>query len=364
MLGTEAMNAVLQELLHAAQITSLVFVMMAVVELLSVVTHGRLAGSITGRPCREYLLASFLGATPGCAGVYLVDSMYARGALSLGAVTSALLATAGDEAFLMLAMIPREALFLIAGLFLVGVGGGWLTEVVLERLGLARSAPCALVDLHDEDLPSAPSLHRWLPLRFHLQPVVPRLVVATALVALLALLATGFTAHHHDLHAAAGEAVHPGAGVAESWIFGLVALLGLALVFLAPGHWLEEHMWHHLALHHIPRIFAWTAGALVGVQLLLSRFDVAPLLEGHGAWVLLGAALLGLIPISGPHLVVLTLFISGHVPLSVLVANSIVQDGHGLLPLLGISPRDALVAKAANLLIGLAVGFAMYAAGW
>ncbi len=357
------MATVLQELLHAAQITSLVFVMMAVVELVSVVTHGRLGDILAGRPHRQYLLASFLGATPGCAGVYLVDSIYSRGAISLGAVTAALLATAGDEAFLMLAMIPTTALLLIAGLFVVGVAGGWVTDTVLKWLGLSRSAPCALVDLHDEDLPSAPSLHRWLPLRPHVHPLFPRLMVATVLFALLLLLATGFTTHHHDLHAAAGGSGHAGAGIVEGWIFAAVALFGIALTFLAPGHWLEEHLWHHLALHHIPRIFAWTAAALVGVQLLLAHWNIAPLLEGHGAWVLLGAALLGLIPISGPHLVVLTLFISGHVPLSVLVANSVVQDGHGLLPLLGISLRDALVAKAANLVIGLAVGYALLAVG-
>jgi len=357
------MNIVLQELLHAAQITGLVFVMMAVVELLSVLTHGRLGSSIEGRPFRQYVLASFLGATPGCAGVYLVDSIYSRGVISLGAVTAALLATAGDEAFLMLAMIPRQALLLIAGLFVIGVVGGWVVDMVLKRLGLSRSAPCGLVDLHDEDLPSAPSLHRWLPLRLHLQPLLPRLVVALALLALLGLLATGFTSHHHDFHSAMGEGDHSAAGSTETWIFAAVALLGLALTLLAPRHWLEEHLWHHLALHHIPRIFAWTAGALVSVQVVLANWDLSPLVVGNGGWVLLGAALLGLIPISGPHLVVLTLFLSGHVPLSVLVANSIVQDGHGLLPLLGISARDAVVAKTANLLIGLAVGYALFAAG-
>ncbi len=361
MLGPDAMDAILQELLHAAQITSLVFVMMAVVELVSVLTHGRLGGLLAGRPHRQYLLASFLGATPGCAGVYLVDSIYSRGAISLGAVTAALVATAGDEAFLMLAMMPREALLLMAGLFLVGIAGGWATDRVLAWLGHAGKEPCALVDLHEEDLPTAPSLHRWLPLRIHLRPAVPRLVVAAVLLALLLLLASGFTVHHHDLHMAGGDSPH--AGAAEGWIFGAVALLGLALTLLAPAHWMEEHLWHHLALHHIPRIFAWTAGALVGVQLLLGRWNLAPLLEGHGAWVLLGAALLGLIPISGPHLVVLTLFLSGHVPLSVLVANSIVQDGHGLLPLLGISVQDALVAKAANLVIGLLAGYALLAVG-
>ncbi len=51
-----------------------------------------------------------------------------------------------------------------------------------------------------------------------------------------------------------------------------------------------------------------------------------------------------------------TLFSQGVVPFSVLLVNSIVQDGHGTLPLLSHSPRDVLLIKASNLVLGLALG--------
>jgi len=190
---------------------------------------------------------------------------------------------------------------------------------------------------------------------------MPRLVIAGFLVGLLAALLGGLAGHHEA--AAAGAGSHS-PGLFELWIFGTVAILGLALTFLAPAHWLEEHLWRHLALHHMPQIFAWTAGALLTVHFLTTRFALDQLLQGHGAWMLLGAALVGLIPISGPHLVVVTLFASGHVPFSVLLANSLVQDGHGLLPLLGISVRSALLAKLANLIIGLTLGAALMVSGF
>lgn len=357
------MTALAHAILQAALITSLVFVMMAVIELISVLTHGRFTVGGERGGFRQYLLASFLGVTPGCAGVYLVDSMYSRRVVTLGAVTGALLATAGDEAFLMLAMFPATAMALFLVLFCLGVAGGWLSEVVFRSSGLLREEACALADLHDEDLPTPQELRRWWPPRLRLQPLLPRLVIAGVLVFLLAALLGGLAEHHHGLPTAAGAAPHS-PGVIELWIFGTVAFLGLVLSFVAPPHWLEEHLWHHLALHHIPRIFAWTAGALVAVQLLSTNFNLDRLLQGHGAWMLLGAAGLGLIPISGPHLIVITLFASGHVPVSVLLANSLVQDGHGLLPLLGISVRDALLAKLANLIIGLAVGAAVMLAGF
>jgi len=354
------MEALAHELLQAALITSLVFVMMAVIELISVLSHGRFTMAGGRGTLRQYTLASFLGVTPGCAGVYLADSMYSRGVLSLGAVTGALLATAGDEAFIMLAMFPATALLLFALLFAVGVAGGWLSDAVFAKAGLLPAEPCDLADLHEEDLPTAQELRRWWPPRLRFEPLIPRLIMAAVLAMLLAALLAGFGGHH----ATAANPEGQPAGHAEQWIFGLMALLGLALTFFAPPHWLEEHLWHHLALHHMPQIFAWTAGALIAVHFLTARFALDQLVQGHGAWMLAGATLLGLIPISGPHLVVVTLFASGHIPFSVLLANSLVQDGHGLLPLLGISVRSAVLAKLANLVIGLALGAALMLAGF
>lgn len=46
----------------------------------------------------------------------------------------------------------------------------------------------------------------------------------------------------------------------------------------------------------------------------------------------------------------------GIAPLSVLVTSSIVQDGHGMLPLLAHSRLDFLKVKAINLVAGLLAG--------
>jgi len=73
-------------------------------------------------------------------------------------------------------------------------------------------------------------------------------------------------------------------------------------------------------------------------------------------WMLLLAVLVGLIPESGPHLVFVTLFLSGSIPFSILLANSITQDGHASLPLLAESKRGFLTVKLINALVGLFVG--------
>ena len=61
--------------------------------------------------------------------------------------------------------------------------------------------------------------------------------------------------------------------------------------------------------------------------------------------MILIAVLIGIIPESGPHIVFITLFAAGTVPFSVLLASSIVQDGHTTLPLLAESKKCFIKAK-------------------
>jgi hypothetical protein len=75
-------------------------------------------------------------------------------------------------------------------------------------------------------------------------------------------------------------------------------------------------------------------------------------------------ALIGLIPESGPHLIIVTMYASGLVPFSVLLTSSIVQDGHGMLPMLAYSVKDSVKIKGFNLGFGLIIGLTVYLIGW
>ena len=81
-------------------------------------------------------------------------------------------------------------------------------------------------------------------------------------------------------------------------------------------------------------------------------------------WILLISAVVGLIPESGPSLIFITLFAQGVIPFSVLLTSSIVQDGHGMLPLLSYSIKDAMLIKFINVMIGLSVGGCLYLLGY
>ena len=88
---------------HALMITVFVFVMMLIVDFVDMFSEKRLSEVMTGGIWRQYAAASFLGATPGCLGAFMSVSLYVHGLLSFGALTGAMIATSGDEAFVMLA---------------------------------------------------------------------------------------------------------------------------------------------------------------------------------------------------------------------------------------------------------------------
>ena len=107
---------------HALIITLFVFTMMVLIDYVNVLTRGHLSLTVRGGQWRQYFVASFLGATPGCLGAFLNVSFYVHGLLSFGAITAGMIATSGDEAFVMLAMFPDKVLMLFGVLFVLAIG--------------------------------------------------------------------------------------------------------------------------------------------------------------------------------------------------------------------------------------------------
>ena len=80
--------------------------------------------------------SSLLGSPPACFGSFAGVSLYIHGMISFGAITGLMLATAGDEQFIMLAMIPETALILFAILFLLGIIAGYLTDFLIKKINI------------------------------------------------------------------------------------------------------------------------------------------------------------------------------------------------------------------------------------
>jgi hypothetical protein len=312
-------------------VTAFVAVMMLAIEYLNVQTSGVVTRLWSGSRVSQYLLAVVLGATPGCLGAFAVVSLYLHRQVSIGSVVAAMVVTSGDEMFVMLSMFPQTALLMTAGLALPALAAGWAVDL-LDRRSPEPGRECSF-DLHWQDTRDAEVGRR---------PTARRVALAAALFLFLLAATLGLV------------------GPREwDWMrCTLVGLsgLGLFVVVTVSDHFLDEHLWRHVVVKHVPRVFLWTWGALTAVALLRQHMDLERVVDAN-PWAVLGvAALVGVIPESGPHLVFVAMFAEGAAPLGVLLASSAVQDGHGMLPLLGHSRRDFLVVKLANLVAGLLVG--------
>ncbi len=337
---------VLAVLREAVTITIFVFSMMVLVDWLNVLSRGGMTTALRGRKWREYLLSSFLGSTPGCLGAFMNVSMYVHGLIGFGALVGGMIATSGDEAYVMLSLFPGKALVLFGGLFLSGIVFGAISDRLATRMRITPCEECHLQQVHTDELET----HGWKLLRENLRhPTALRILFLLLMIGLLVIAIVGV--------------VGP-----QTWDWmriTLVILLGFGTVLGMSGseHYLKEHIIGHVLRRHTVRVFLWTFGALLLLSFLPSQETVSVFLQHHMLWVFLFAGLLGIIPESGPHMIFVMMYASGIIPFSVLFVSSFVQDGHGMLPLLSVSVRDSLRVKAFNLVFGLAVGGVLYAVG-
>ena len=378
---------------NSVMITGFVFVMMLVIEYVNVVTSGNWGRRLARSRAGQYILAAVLGALPGCLGPFAIVTMFSHRIVGLGAVITAMIATSGDETFVMLALIPKQTMILIPVLMATGILAGILTDSLSGRIGFLEKMHCDGLIVHDGHegnyFPRGDIIHQWR----NCTPARGILTVVIVLL-LLAVITGQFSNHDHGLMEMGGAApetigrMHEEDGARDhdheheiepageehtahdswGWIritLLVTSLLALFIVMTVSDHFLEDHLWRHIAIRHVPRIFLWTFGALLVLHLLTSNLNVdLGTLVARGQWfVLFAACLAGLIPQSGPHLIFVTLFAAGYIPMSVLLANSIVQDGHGMLPLLAYSRRVFILIKIINFAFGLLVGAAAMAAG-
>ena len=330
---------------HSLMITVFVFGMIVLVDYFNVLTKGRMSTAIRGGQFRQYAVASFLGATPGCLGAFMNVSFYVHGLMSFGAIVGGMIATSGDEAFVMLAMFPGKAILLFAILFLLGIVLAWVTDRIASTLKIKPCEECQLSQVHSEE-ETCRCFDRENMLEHFRKLSLARFVLLILLVVFLYSIASGL--------------IGPSVWDWKRVTFIVLLSLSLFIVATVPEHYLEEHIWNHIAKKHLWRVFLWSFFAILITDIGFRYWNLDAFVKGHMMWVLLIASLVAVIPESGPHLVFTVMFARGVIPFSVILASSIIQDGHGMLPLLSYTVKDSILIKLFNLAFGLIIGTALY----
>ncbi len=340
---------------HAVMISFFVFVMMLLVDFIEIASKRRMSGIIKGGRWRQYTLASFLGSTPGCLGAFMNVSLYVHGLISFGAIVGGMIATSGDEAFVMLAQFPGTAMALFGLLFVFGIVFAWISDSIIPYLGIT---PCqACINARCEECQPEMDNQKNISAIFQRANLIEnfqslsftRFLLLMFIVSFLILITTGM--------------LGPATWDWKRVTFTALSLCTMCIIMICSEHYLEFHIWHHIIKKHLFRVFLWSFGALLFVHWGLAFWNLDNFIHDHMLWVLLIAALMGIIPESGPHLIFVMMYAQDLIPFSVLFTTSFVQDGHGMLPLLSYSFKDAVLIKVFNLAFGLIVGGALFVFG-
>ncbi|MEA3432091.1 MAG: putative manganese transporter, partial [candidate division WOR-3 bacterium] len=232
-------------------------------------------------------------------------------------------------------------------LFILGIIGAWLSDKVISFFKIIPCKECKLLTVHYDEA----ECHCFEPAALKKFPglCIPRYVTLAFLVSLILLTGLGI----------AGPQI---------WNWQRVTLFSLLIittfiVATVPDHYLKEHIWKHIMKNHLWKVFLWTFFAILFIEVGLHYWNLERFVREHMVWVLLISALISIIPESGPHLIFVMMFAEGLIPFSVILTSSIIQDGHGMLPLLSYTVRDSVLIKIFNLIIGLSIGFILYVAG-
>lgn len=338
------LHLLLDSLLNAVQISGLVVVMMMLIECFNVESHGSLFSALRGSRFSQVFFSALLGMIPGCMGGFASVSLYTHGMISLGALIAMMIATSGDEAFVMLASFPDDAMKLFFLLFAIAMAVGLLVDLIWKKpLAMHCDEHFEIHRADDGRAPSGRSLG-W-----------KRLLMLVFVILFALALGYGLLSHEEDREISGGFNF-----LSETWMnvmFALLCAVLVAVLIFANDHFVEEHLWHHIVVKHLPSIFAWTFGVMAFIGVGLHYLDISRWISSNIPLMILLAAFVGIIPESGPHLVFVSLYASGLVPLPVLLASCISQDGHAALPLLAESKKSFVRAKAINCIVAIAAGF-------
>jgi hypothetical protein len=348
-------------------ITSLVLIMMLIIEYFNVISRGKLNKSVYLSKFKQVFIAALLGLIPGCIGGFAAVSMFTHGILNFGALAANMIASLGDESFVIMSMMPYTAIILNISVLIIAIAVGLLINLFVKSTPTPLfSENHMVIHAHESEIKafSLKNLKENL-LKISFQ----RAIILIGLLLFIFGVFSGQFGHGAfylgDMHELDDHHSHEHKGVGiEYFLFTGLALFTIFILLRVDEHFLEEHLWEHIIKKHFLRIFLWTFGALVVIGLVLKHLNIEPWLENNQITVLFIALLIGIIPESGPHLLFVTLYASGSVPFSILLANSIVQDGHSALPLLAESKRNFLYVKGINFAIGLIFGLAGYFMGW
>lgn len=296
------------------------------------------------------IIASALGALPGCGGAIIVVTQFTKGYATFGAFISVLVATMGDAAFLLMARDFQSFLLIMAVSIFAGTVTGWIVDRIHGRDFMA------VKNVDEAELEERLAGHNDDPVPF------ARFWIA---LAVFGLVPAAFVAMNYD----AGENT-PFLYIGENvgvWIGFLASMFCIALWSVSKrpdsqglgADTLPNDSLLTRVVKDTNFVTAWVVMAFLLYSVAEVKFglDVGLMLEGVIFLLPMMAILIGFIPGCGPQVVVTSLYLAGAIPLSAQLSNAIANDGDALFPALALAPKAAILATLYSAVPAVIIGY-------
>ena len=290
----------------------------------------------------EIPTSAFLGVIPGCGGAIMVMSLYTRGVVSFGSVLAALIATMGDAAFLLIASKPQAALIILPITFLTGIIFGYIvkpfTKNFINKISLKK-------DLN-KNLPK-----NKIPKNFYsfwLLCLIPGIIlgVLNAFQVEISFYIFGIDLIHSFSFVLAMYCI-------LLWVFNPLTDIQMASI-------------HENSLRRVADttcfVTVWVIIAFVTYELidLSTKGLIFDSLKYFGPFIPLMAIIIGFIPGCGPQIMITSMYVSGQIPMSAQIGNSISNDGDALFPAIAISAKAAIIATLYSAIPAIFIAYLWY----
>ena len=290
----------------------------------------------------EIPTSAFLGVIPGCGGAIMVMSLYTRGVVSFGSVLAALIATMGDAAFLLIASKPQAALIILPVTFITGIVFGYIvrpfTKNFIHKISLKKDLPKNL----PKNKISNNFYYIWLICLF---PGIS-LGLLNAFQIEVSYYVFGVELIHSFSFILAMYCI-------LLWVFNPLTDIQMASI--------HENSFRRVA-DTTCFVTVWVIVAFVTYELidLSTKGLVFESLKYFGPFIPLMAIIIGFIPGCGPQIMITSMYVSGQIPMSAQIGNSISNDGDALFPAIAISAKAAIIATLYSAIPAIFIAYLWY----
>ena len=276
------------------------------------------------------VMASLLGALPGCGGAIVVVTQYIQGRISFGSLVAVLTATMGDAAFLLLAAEPLTGLFIFGLGAFVGIISGYIVDQI-HGVNYLQGDSKIKIEFEKISKNFVSKFNIFWTLIF-----IPGFVVGL------------FVAFQQDVD----QLLSMPDGL--SIVYSIGAAGAILCIFMWSLNPLSDFQCstdrsRNLLSRVVDTTNFVTTWVICGfltfeIFMYFTEYNLKTFFEIWLPIVPLMAVLFGFLPGCGPQIVVTTFYLNGFIPLSAEIGNAISNDGDALFPAIALTPKAAIIA--------------------